>query len=88
MLNITVLVIRDFFYVLLKQIVLQRHIAETIRVVMRPLGQFGEQELESLHHAWKVMWEERYKVKVIDSPTFAPQQEQCFLDFNSSNSGY
>ena len=67
---------------------IQMHVADTIRVVNRALGQFGEQELEALHHAWKVMWEERYKVKVVDSPNFSSQQHECFLDFNSSNSGY
>ena len=64
------------------------HLADTIRVVNRALGQFGEQELEALHHAWKMMWEERYKVKAVESPNFPSQQHECFLDFNSSNSGY
>jgi hypothetical protein len=63
-------------------------VAETIKILGRPLGQFSEQELEALHHAWKVMWEERYKVKMVESPTFPSQQQQCFLDFNSSNCGF
>jgi hypothetical protein len=54
----------------------------------KPLGQFGEQELEALHHAWKIMWEERYKVKDIESPIFPSKQQECFEDFNSSNSGF
>lgn len=75
---------RKILYGLIYQI----HVAEAIRELNRPLGQFGEQELEVLHHAWKLMWEERYKVKEIENPVFPSQQEGCFLDFNSSNSGY
>ena len=62
--------------------------AEAIKVLKRPLGQFGEQELEALHHSWKLMWEERYKVKEIESPYYQNNQHECLLDYNSSNSGY
>ena len=66
----------------------QVHIVQAIKLLAKPLGQFGEQELEALHHAWKMMWEERYKVKDIESPIFPSKQQECFEDFNSSNSGF
>jgi hypothetical protein len=63
------------------------HVGSVIRAIGKPLGLYGEQELEALHQAWWAMWDARYMVKKIDRPSYPSRQNDCALDFNSTNSG-
>ena len=61
------------------------HLAQWIDHFQKPLGRYGEHELEGLHHRWKEIREKRFICKNRQNPAYRDIFFRCGLAFNADS---